>query len=144
MILAILVFHRQFHPFPLPLLNISGGTIHPKTANLNQRTEFLTRCKATMYIRTSKEFTQDIVLCLLRRSLLIVLALTDSFSSPLHELFEQHPSTSCSKMLRFGIAFCRKWFYVYRRKKDISFYSSSIRSSQDINVLQNCGRYNGG
>ena len=50
-------------------------------------------------------------------------------------------TSSCTKTLRLGIAFWHKWFLRLPKEKRIYlFFLSNIRSSYDINLLQNCGQ----
>ena len=55
-------------------------------------------------------------------------------------LASEHTS-SCTKTLRLGVAFCHKWFLsLPTEKRMYLFFLSNIRSSYDINLLQNCGK----
>ena len=50
-------------------------------------------------------------------------------------------TSSCTQTLWLGIAFCHKWFLRLPKEKRIYiFFLSNIRSSYDINLLQNCGQ----
>ena len=61
-------------------------------------------------------------------------------TAPARRLASEYTS-SCTKTLRLGIAFWHKWFLRLPKEKRIYlFFLSNIRSSYDINLLQNCGQ----